>query len=108
MCVLLWLRTFKYFSNMFIVVVQYTVLLLLLTVPMYTTLSTTQFLLLTVPIVGSATASFKELVAVAQENSTNQAANVLLADLLQPPLDLETVYCQEQEVYKLNSRTECR
>ena len=38
--------------------------------------------------VGSATASFKDLVTVAQENTTNQAAAVLMEDQLQPPLDL--------------------
>ena len=45
------------------------------------------------------------LVTVAQENSTNQAADVLLENQLQTPLDLETV-SQEREVLLPNSRPE--
>ena len=45
--------------------------------------------------VGSAIASFKDLVTVAQENTTNQTANqttdVLVEDQLEPPLNLFTV-----------------
>ena len=40
-----------------------------------------------------------------RENSTNQTADVLVEDQLQPPLDLVTV-SQEQELHKPNSRTE--
>ena len=40
--------------------------------------------------VGSASASFKKLVTVAQENSTNQT-DALVEDQQQPPLDLSTV-----------------
>ena len=55
-------------------------------------------LLLLIAPVGSAIASFKELVTVAQENSTNQTADVLVEDQLQPPLDLVPV-SQEQELH---------
>ena len=40
--------------------------------------------------VGSATASFKDLVTVAQENS-NQTADVLVDDEFQPPLGLSAL-----------------
>ena len=53
-------------------------------------------LLLSTTHVGSATASFKDLVTVVQENSTNQQ--------LQPPLDLATV-SKEQIVHIPNNRT---
>ena len=46
---------------------------------------------------GSAIASFRDLVTVARENSTNQTADAL--GLGQ--------FSQEQEVHKANSRTEC-
>ena len=42
--------------------------------------------------VGSATASFNDLITVAQENSYNQTADALLEDQPQPPLDLVTVF----------------
>ena len=35
--------------------------------------------------------SFKDLVKVAQENSTNKIADILVEDQLQSPLDLVTV-----------------
>ena len=54
--------------------------------------------------VGSATASFKDLVRFAQENSTNQA-DVLVEDQLQLPLDLVTV-SMEREFHKPNSSPE--
>ena len=47
--------------------------------------------------VRSATASFKDFVKVTQENSTNQIAGILVKEQQQPPLDLVTVF-QEQEV----------
>ena len=55
--------------------------------------------------IGSASAPFNDLVTVAQENSTNQTADVLVENQLQPTLDLVTV-SQEQELHKPNSRTE--
>ena len=55
--------------------------------------------------VGSATASFKDLVTDVQENSANQTADVLVEDQLQAPLDVMTVR-KEREVHKPNSRTE--
>ena len=56
---------------------------------------------------GSAEASVKELVTVAQENSTNQTADVLVKDQLWSPLDLITV-AQERELHNPNNRTERR
>ena len=56
--------------------------------------------------VRSATASLKGLVTVALENSTNQTADILIADQLQAPLDLVIVFFQQQEIHKPNSRTE--
>ena len=60
------------------------VMLLLLSVPMYTPLSTTQKLAHTILVAivsrthaGLAIAAFKDLVTVAQENSTNQTADML-------------------------------
>ena len=54
--------------------------------------------------VRSAATSFKNLLIVVQENSTNQT-DVLVDEQLQPPSDLVTVI-QEQELHKPNSRTE--
>ena len=42
-------------------------------------------------LVGSATASFKDLVTVTQENYTNQTADILVEDQIRPPLDLVRV-----------------
>ena len=55
--------------------------------------------------VGSASAFFKDLVTVAQNNSTNQTSDILVENQLQPPLALVTV-SKEREL-KPNSRTEC-
>ena len=52
----------------------------------------------------SATVSFKDLVTITRENSTNQQAVVLVDDPLHPPSNLVTV-SHEQE-HKLNSRSE--
>ena len=51
-------------------------------------------------------ASFKDLVPVAQEITTNQTADVLVEGQLKPPLDMVTVF-QEREPHKPNSRIEC-
>ena len=42
--------------------------------------------------VGSATTSFKDLVTVAQVNSSNQIADALVEDQLQSSLDLVTAF----------------
>ena len=65
------------------------VLLLLLTVPMWTALSSTQISAHLVAIVDCIHAG--SAVTVAQDNSTNQTADGLVEDPLQPPLDLVTV-----------------
>ena len=99
-------RAFKHFHNVsvlclsaessellntftFLFIVAYTshihtchVLLLLLTVPMYTTLSTTQIYISTYYI-----CYCYSLITVAQENSANQTTDVFVGDQLQPPLD---------------------
>ena len=54
--------------------------------------------------VGSAATSLKDLVTLAHVNSTNQTADVLVEDQLQPPLDMRTV-SQGREIHKPNSRT---
>ena len=89
------------------------VLLLMLTGPMYTKLSTTQKLahiiscvaIVDCTHVGSATDSFKDLVAVAQENSPTKRQILFVEDQLQLPLDF-TIVSQEQELHKPNSRSE--
>ena len=58
----------------------------------------TKKLLLICHVQESATASSKDLLTVAQENSTNQTGDVLVEDQLQPPLDLVSV-SQEQELH---------
>ena len=90
------------------------VLLLLLTVLMYTTLSTTKYhnipyivAIVDCTHVGPAIASFKDSCNNAQENTTNQTADVLVKDQLQSPLDSERVG-QERELHKPNSRTKHR
>ena len=66
----------------------------------YTSISTYHILLLLLACthVGSTT-----VVTVAQVNSTNQTADVLVEYQLQPPLDLVMV-CQKQNVHKLNGK----
>ena len=53
----------------------------------------------------SATASFKDLVTVYWRTAPT-TGDALVTDQLQPPMDLVTVFLQ-QELHKLNSRTEC-
>ena len=48
--------------------------------------------------VRSASASFKDLLTVAQENSTNPTANVLVEDQLQSPLDLPRNYNSTKQI----------
>ena len=56
--------------------------------------------------VRSATASFKDLVIVAQENSTNQTADVLVEDQPHPSLDLVTSFPGARILQMQNNRTE--
>ena len=84
------------------------VLLLVLTVPMYTTQSSTQksyhVPMLILPVLGRvrATSSFKDLITVAKENTSNQTADILVED---QPLDLVRV-SQDRELHKPMSKTE--
>ena len=54
--------------------------------------------------VGSASASFKDFMIVAKKLSTNQTADVLVENQLQPPLVLITVF--QAGEHKPNSRNE--